>query len=144
VISVEDERGGAYPHKVTRKGRYTGVRIGDPHRYVQGIKTYNILYQVQRAINYFDDHDELYWNVTGDEWNVSIQRAKAAIRFPQEISQEELSWRSFTGPRGSTTPKDRFYWEDGHLIASLEDLRPREGLTVVLSLLKGYLTKPRP
>ncbi len=144
VISVEDERGGAYPHKVTRKGRYTGVRIGDPDRYVQGINTYNILYQIQRGINYFDDHDELYWNVTGDEWNVPIQRAKAVISFPQEIPRKELSWRSFTGPRGSTTSKAGFYWEDGHLIASLEDLRPREGLTVVLSLPKGYLTKPRP
>jgi len=142
VISVTDENGKAYPYEATKQGRYVSVKIGDPSRYVQGVKVYNVFYQVQRGINYFDDHDELYWNVTGDEWDVPIGKTKALINLPEGIDQEEVLWKSFTGPRGSTSSRARVYWESARLVAILEDIRPREGLTIVLSIPKGYLSEP--
>ena len=144
VISVEDEVGRDYQYKVTGEGRYIRVRIGDPHRYVQGVRTYRIFYQVDRGINYFKEHDELYWNVTGDEWNVPIERAQASISFSEETTWEEVSSRSFSGPRGSTTSQARVYREDGNLVFDVENLRAREGLTIVLSLPKGYVNRPHP
>ncbi len=142
VISVEDEKGKTYPYKVTKEGRYLRIRIGDPNHYVKGIKTYYILYQVNRAINYFGDHDEFYWNVTGDEWDVPIRSAKAAIKLPEDIPFDELNWKSFTGPRGTTTSKAKVYQEDGSLVFFSDELGPREGLTIVVSFPKGYLKKP--
>ena len=31
----------------------------------------------------FADHDEIYWNVTGNYWNFPIARANATITLPQ-------------------------------------------------------------
>ncbi len=142
VISVVDGDGTDRPYQTSRKGTYTNIKIGDPSRYVRGIQTYNISYQVKRGINYFDDHDELYWNVTGDEWDVTIGEAKALINLPDEIDQEEVTWKSFTGPRGSTSSKARVYWEGSRLVATLDNIGPREGLTIVVSIPKGHLIQP--
>ncbi len=142
VISVTDENGTERPYETSRKGAYLSTKIGDPSRYLRGIQTYNISYQVERGINYFDDHDELYWNVTGDEWDVSIGEARALIYFPDEIDKEEITWKSFTGPRGSTSSRARVYWQGPRLVASLDNIGPREGLTIVISLPKGHLVEP--
>ena len=142
VISVTDGDGTDHPYETSRKGAYTSIKIGDPSRYVRGIQTYNVSYQVKRGINYFNDHDELYWNVTGDEWDVTIGEAKALINLPDEIDQKEITWKSFTGPRGSTSSRARVYWEGSRLVATLDNIGPREGLTIVVSIPKGYLSEP--
>lgn len=142
VISVEDAAGKPYQYKLTPQGRYVRIRIGDPDRYVQGINTYNILYQVRRALNYFEEHDELYWNVTGNEWDVPIKRARAVISFPEVIPEDRVGWLSFTGPYGSTTSEARVDKEGKQLIFTVESLQAREGLTFVLSFPKGYLKRP--
>ena len=142
VISVTDQDGTNHPYETSRKGAYLSIRIGDPSRYVRGIQTYNVSYRVERGINYFDDHDELYWNVTGDEWDVTIGETKALINLPDEIDQKEVTWKSFTGPRGSTSSQARVYWEGSRLVATLDNIGPREGLTIVVSIPKGHLIQP--
>lgn len=144
IFSVEDEFARAQQFKVTKEGRYLRIRIGSPDRYVQGVHTYYIFYEVKRAINYFDNHDELYWNVTGDEWEVPILKANAVVNFPERIIQEELAWESFTGPRGSTTSKAHVYQEAENIIFNVENLSSREGLTILLSFSKGHLDAPHP
>ena len=42
---------------------------------------------------FFDDHDELYWNVTGDEWDVPIQSAEAHIELPAGVAGRS-DWRA--------------------------------------------------
>jgi len=101
VLAVEDENGRPYSYRVSRQGRYREIRIGDPKRYVSGTHWYIITYLVERGINYFDDHDELYWNTTGDEWPVPIGRSQAMVSLPAGIPPDEITTRSFTGPRGS-------------------------------------------
>jgi len=51
------------------------IRIGDAKRYVKGNQTYVVAYKVENAILFFSDHDELYWNVTGNYWNAPIKEA---------------------------------------------------------------------
>ena len=38
-------------------------------------KEFRVRYRVDRAVLFFDDHDELYWNATGTDWPVEIRRA---------------------------------------------------------------------
>ena len=45
-------------------------------------KTLILTYRVANGLRYFEDHDELYWNVTGDEWDVSIESAAARVLLP--------------------------------------------------------------
>ncbi|HJS73581.1 MAG TPA: DUF2207 domain-containing protein, partial [Vicinamibacteria bacterium] len=79
------------------------IRIGDPDRTVTGKNTYVVTYRVQRAINRFDAHDELYWNVTGTEWDWPILRTSVRVHLPAEVRAEDLRHKTFTGVSGSPT-----------------------------------------
>ena len=77
VETVKDESGQLYDYSQSRSGGYLKLKIGDSQTYVTGKKTYVISYTVNRAINFFTDQDEFFWNVTGNEWEVPIQSASA-------------------------------------------------------------------
>src|SRR4030042_6404101 len=68
VLSVTDGSGKAWKYSVKNAGPVIQIRIGDPKRFVEGNQTYVITYEVENTILFFNDHDELYWNVTGNAW----------------------------------------------------------------------------
>ena len=51
----------------------------------QGEHTYELVYRTDRQMGFFADHDELYWNVTGNGWDFPIDRATARILLPADI-----------------------------------------------------------
>jgi hypothetical protein len=118
------------------------IRIGDPDRTVTGKNIYVIRYEVQRAVNRFETHDELYWNVTGTEWDWPILRTKARVQFPSEVRVEELKHRTFTGALGSQVTAATERVSATTYEAEAAGLRPGEGLTFVLGLPKGALELP--
>src|SRR5262249_37291374 len=81
VKSVHDNEGGTLKYDASRERHYRKLKI-----YVPGAqdttKTIVIEYTVSDALRFFDDHDEFYWNVTGDEWDVPIAAATANITLP--------------------------------------------------------------
>lgn len=80
------------------------VKIGDPEAYVTGMHVYTISYTAERAVGYFSDRDEFYWNVTGNDWNVPISTANVTLVLPTFISVEELHLASYCGKFGKKTP----------------------------------------
>ena len=84
-ISVADEKGAAYKFTTSYPGDNIQIKIGDPNIEITGRHIYAINYTIKRAINYFSDHDELYWNITGDKWPVAIGSASANIILPQKL-----------------------------------------------------------
>ena len=118
------------------------VRIGDgditiprgPHRYV-------IVYQTNRQIGFFNGFDELYWNVTGNGWRFSIDRAEAIIHLPRGASV--LQTASYTGPQGATGTNARVIEEGGTVrFQTTEPLGQYEGMTVAVGFTKGVVTPP--
>jgi hypothetical protein len=56
------------------------IKIGSADTYVpSGPHSYTITYSTDRQIGFFDNYDELYWNVTGNFWQFSIDRAEATV-----------------------------------------------------------------
>ncbi|MFN3421474.1 MAG: DUF2207 domain-containing protein, partial [Armatimonadota bacterium] len=142
LISVTDEHGNSYPVKSWREGDYIFWRIGDPERYVSGTKTYRITYSVARAINFFDDHDELYWNATGHEWEWDIARSHCTVNLPEGADMREVKATFYTGHFGSQERKGRMWHEGNRLHFATGHLRQGEGLTIVVGLPKGVLQSP--
>ncbi|MFA6603788.1 MAG: DUF2207 domain-containing protein [Patescibacteria group bacterium] len=101
VLSVRDERGNDWNYSLERGGSGLRVKIGDPNRTVTGRQVYVIAYEATGALRYFADHDELYWNATGTEWQVPIRRAAATIRLPEPIDPATITLKCYTGGRGS-------------------------------------------
>ena len=71
-FSVYDELNNKLKFSVSTKGNNKRIQIGDKNKIIKGQHIYVINYTVNRAINFFDDHDELYWNSIGVGWDIPI------------------------------------------------------------------------
>jgi hypothetical protein len=118
------------------------VRIGNPDVLLTpGAHRYQIRYRTARQLGFFDGHDELYWNATGNGWTFPIDRATAEITLPQAVPADRLSAESYVGAQGSKRRGEAFVRDGGGSFATA-GLGPREGLTVVLAFPKGVLQPP--
>lgn len=107
----------------------------------RGLHTYRITYTTGRQIRYFEDHDELYWNVTGNGWLFPIRQASATVTLPEGARATDTTY--YTGPLGSTAQNARQMGSAKE--PSFETTRPlaaNEGLTIVVALPKGALSTP--
>ncbi len=144
VLAVTDENGESIKYSLRKWSGNLQITIGDPKIYVTGVKTYKITYTVQRAINYFADHDELYWNLTGNDWLVSIDNASALIQLPQVTDPDKLQLSCYTGLYGATESWCDSNIIDNGLIAfnSQKTFFAREGMTFVVGFPKGVVNPP--
>ncbi len=134
--------GGQYvPYHASRQGRDFYIKIGDPKKSIMGLHQYHIHYTVRRALNFFKDAPEVYWNVTGDEWHMSIDKVVAQVVFPSVADKSELRAKSFVGEEGSTKTLP-YVLELNRATFTCGKLQPGEGLTVVLGLPQGLILKP--
>ncbi len=145
------------PQSVYRNGEpedFHSVRIdrglrtyfGDRDRYVPvGEHTYRYRYRANRMIGFFDDHDELYWNVTGFEWAFPIDAASATVRFDFPVPGEALTWEAYTGPYGAQGD-DYVARRAGETVefTATTPLSPLNGLTIVVGWPKGLVAEPGP
>jgi uncharacterized membrane protein YgcG len=120
------------------------VYIGDANRMLpSGEHTYALTYRTDRQIGYFEEHDELYWNVTGTDWLFPIDAASAKVSLPAAVPADRLAVEGYTGPFGASGRDYRGEVEvGGAYIAATRRLSPREGLTVVVSWPKGIVFEP--
>jgi uncharacterized membrane protein YgcG len=122
-------------------GGTTTLRIGDPDETVSGRQDYIISYTVDAALNAFADHDELYWNAIGAEWDVPIAEASVVVRAPQPVMQQTC----FAGPSGSVLPCGAATATgDRATFAQPDGLGPYQALTVVVGLPKGAVSATGP
>lgn len=109
----------------------------DPGEY-----TYTLMYRTKRQLGFFEKHDELYWNVTGNGWEFSIGKASATVELPP--GAEVLSTEAYTGSYGErgtefTTGRD----DQGRaMFSTTRTLNPQEGLTIVVMWPKGFVQEP--
>jgi len=139
VSGVSNEIGQPYQYTASITNNVLRIKIGDPNVFVAGIKTYIISYQVYNAIRTFNNHEELYWNVTGNQWPVAIQNAKASVTLPDSpIPNVEMD--CFTGLQGDTQKNCIFTQADPSLnYWATQPLNADEGLTLVLGMPLGYI-----
>jgi uncharacterized membrane protein len=138
---VTDEKGKARPHVTSRDWGNFEVKIGDPEVYITGVHTYRIRYLVRRAINFFNNAPEVYWNVTGSDWPFAMQRVTARFYPPPGVRVDSVKTTSFTGPPGSTTPGQIQRQADSILFFT-GNLSPGDNLTIVAGLPAGSVAPP--
>jgi uncharacterized membrane protein YgcG len=143
---LEIDRDGT-PEHFQMEGLSNGkrVRIGRSNVFLQpGEYTYSILYKTDRQIGFFPDHDELYWNVTGNGWDFPIDEATATVTLPPGIQRDALLLDAYTGPQGSVgTAFTKSVDRSGAIqFQTSRALGPAEGLTIVVSWPKGFVTPP--
>lgn len=131
--------------RVQNYGNGKRIYLGDPRLFVStGEHTYRIAYETTRQLGFFQDHDELYWNVTGNGWGFAIDHASATVHLPEQIPGEEVELSGFTGPQGSMERALNASAGANHVyqFEATRALGPREGLSIVVSFPKGFFAEP--
>jgi uncharacterized membrane protein YgcG len=134
------------PEQFRVEDQFNGKRIylGNPNALVgPGRHVYTLTYSTNRQLGFYKDHDELFWNVTGNGWDFSIDNASATVHLPSNFPAEKVTLSGFTGPQGSRESQLSSSAEVTALqFTSQRALAPREGLSVLLMWPKGYITPP--
>lgn len=143
VVSVKRD-GNPEPFSIENLANGKRVRIGDASVVLSpGVYEYQIVYTTNRQLGFFADHDELYWNVTGNGWGYPIEQVLASVTLPKNIPTERITTYGYTGLKGS---KDGAYTaevkKDSVDFVTTRSLGPEEGLTIVVGWPKGFVHEP--
>ena len=141
VTSVLDGSGHAlkYESSTQNSSRHLKIYIPDA---VDTTRSVIISYKVTNAVRWFDGHDELYWNVTGNDWPVPIDSAAASITFPGNAAGN-LRAQAFRGAYGSQEQDATAEVRNNTVVVEANSpLSMRDGLTADVYISKGVLTQP--
>jgi uncharacterized membrane protein YgcG len=129
-----------------KEGTEWGVRyyIGSPDSDVeQGPHLYELQYRMDGQLHLTADKDELYWNLTGNQWAFPITQATATIELPEGALIDQMA--GYTGYAGSTTGRAYKVLSRGDNVVKLVTTRPlsaNEGFTIALDWPSGLIKHP--
>src|SRR5881394_611838 len=138
--SAQDDAGRNLRTETSRQSHYVKYKIWIPGA-ANATRTIVLRYRATNGLRFFDEHDELYWNVTGDEWDVPIEAAAATIELPQ--STPGIRAVAFNGVYGSRA-QDATVTIGGDTVRVVmaHALGYHEGLTAVVGWNKGVVLAP--
>lgn len=124
-----------------------GIRIyaGSGNQFLEaGEYVYELNYRTSRQLGFFEDYDELYWNVTGNGWDFPIDKASAEITLPASVAPDQIRTSVYTGAQGSTAQDARIEIRNGRTVwfETTRPLGPRAGLTAAVGWPKGLVVEP--
>ena len=141
VTAVTDGEGHKLKYESKTSNGYRDLKIYIPDA-VNAEKTVQIDYAVRNSIRYFENYDEFYWNVTGNDWPVPIDQTSAFVHFPDNASGS-LRAQAFTGAYGSTTHEATAEVRGSDILfETTSPLSMRGGLTIDVYIPKGILKEP--
>ncbi len=134
-IKVQD-----WTYSTTKTSNDHQIKVGKSDVFLTGEQDYLISYKVYGAINFFKNSQEFYWNVNGNDWDVSFDNLDITVHLPDNRKLPADDVRSFTGVVGSSFNNAVTTIEPGLVkVAASRRLEAKEGLTVVMRFPKGYL-----
>jgi len=145
INEITDQNGNKIKYTTAKEDDKLKIKIGDPDVLISGEKSYVIKYSVSGAITYFTDRDELYWNLSGNHWDVPINEFEAEIKLPNGANQNNTRFVCYEGYYGSTAQNcSIFFSNEKVVVKSNKTLSPGEGITAVVSIPKGLVAKIEP
>ncbi len=146
VQSVKDMDGAERPYTTYTSSQNLVLKIGDPNNTVTGHNFYDISYSLDGPITFYSDHDELFWDINGDQWGQTAAEVKATFNIADKITLKTdngYTPRCYTGSFGSTAVNCTVNYENPNLInaATTQPLNSHETLSVVLAFPAGTFAK---
>jgi uncharacterized membrane protein YgcG len=136
--------GNSEPYHTEELGNGVRVYFGSStYELPPGPHTYQFTYRTNRQLGFFRDHDELYWNVTGNAWKFPMDAATATVLLPPNVRNLVTGVGGYTGYQGEkgqayTARRD----EDSNPTFRAENLAPGQGLSIVVTWPKGLIAEP--
>mgnify|MGYP000853870305 CR=1 FL=1 len=107
----------------------------------EGIHRYEIHYTTGKQLKFHEKSDELYWNVTGNGWSFSIDKASCILTFPEAAIISDI--QCYTGVQGSQAHECNHTATKKNAINLFTSKRqePYEGFTISVSIQKGIIAQ---
>ncbi|MDT8320664.1 MAG: DUF2207 domain-containing protein [Xanthomonadales bacterium] len=144
VVSVRRD-GGPEPWHTEQHPNGVRLYVGSAERNVsRGPHKYELVFLTDRQLGYFPDHDELYWNVTGNGWAFPIERVVVTISLPFRVAADQLQLAAYTGAFGARESDAQAEVLDASRVRfkSTRRLQAGEGMTVAVGWPKGLINEP--
>lgn len=140
VKEVTDDAGRKLRVERRREGPYRKLKIWVPDA-VDAVRTVVIRYEAGRALRFFEEYEELYWNVLGPESPIPIEEIGATVRLPADVTG--IRTNAFTGPYGSRESEAEVRVEETRIhYRATRGLDPYEGFTVAAAWDPGVVERP--
>ncbi len=133
------------PFHTVRSGRDIRIYFGESSRFIApGVHTYTFRYRANRLLGYFDEHDELYWNVTGNRWAFPIDKASATVTLEFDAPRDAIMVEAYTGRLGSKAQEYSRHMDEAGAVhfSANRPLPEAHGLTIVVGWPKGFVVEP--
>lgn len=134
------------PYKTEKQSNGVRIYIGDSNKTLKsGDYTYTIKYKTTRQLGFFDDHDELYYNVTGNGWSFDINKVTAIVHLPDNADMDKVDYIAYTGEYGAAEEEYIAYkseYDNTVTFYTTDTLNSKEGLTIVVGFEKGIVHEP--
>ena len=148
-VTVTDQNNSPYDFKQfniqsdDKKQSYLAIAMDYENQSFSGSKYYIIRYTVTDAIKFGGDHDELFWNATGNKWPVYVRYPEVTITLPQKVDSSQMTKECFIGIHKATMECiDRIgSQKDLATDYSYKGVVAGEGITTVLDFPKGIVQK---
>lgn len=136
--------GQAEPFSTYNEANNKVLKIGDPKRTITGQHTYEISYGMQNIIGFFENYDEWYWDINGDQWGQKFEKVSGEVVLPAGWDYQGLPSPScYTGNgEGAQLVCSILRGESGYRFTAGKQMSAGETLTVAVPVQKG-LFKPR-
>jgi uncharacterized membrane protein len=150
LLSITDAAGKPYAYSESENSSAGTItwKIGEAGKTVRGENVYVIRYQVQNAIRFWNDgFDELYWNLTGNFWELEMDNAHVEVVFPKEVDRGNRTVDVYSGSLGEKGNElASFGWIDGNVLEvdSVRTLGIGQGITASVTFPKNIFTPYQP
>ncbi len=120
------------------------VTIGDDQVLLSpGEHVFTLTYRTDRQLGFFADHDELYWNVTGNDWQFPIDRVSVDVHAPDIVARQLTEISAWSGVKGA---REQSHTElrtaGGVRFQTTRAFALGEGFTILLAWPKGLIFPP--
>jgi uncharacterized membrane protein len=139
-VSITDDSGSNLKYETSSANGYLKFKIYVPDA-VNATRTIVVHYRVSNGLSFYEDHDELYWNITGNDWDEPVGNVSSTISLPAGTTG--IHAVAYSGTYGSKA-QDAKITTDGTLVElkMQRTLEFHEGVSVVVGWDKGFVRAP--
>lgn len=105
-----------------------------------GNYTYKITYESEAQIHSYKDFDEIYWNITGNDWEFEINNVSATVTLPGWTSAIQM--HCYTCILGAKENNCDSKVGGNTVYFTSKNLKEKEGFTVAVGFPKGIVKQP--
>ena len=141
-VRVSDVRSSVECEVYETNRNYVRLRLGSENKVLTGEHRFTIGYRYDIGADRNEGYDELYYNLVGEGWEVTLEECSFKVVFPTDVDPQSV-W-VFRGSYGSRSSDGVNLSISGNTVSvKVGAMRPGETLTLKVELPDGYFVGAR-